>query len=289
MTRIIQALADVADDYDTLYCDLWGCVHDGKRAFPSAVAALQAFRQGGRRRVALLTNAPRPAPLIEAQLDRMGVPRDAWDVIVTSGDAAQDAMLRGVVGRRVWHLGPDKDDAFFTDLPKGAPAIEIQRVPLDQAEGIVCTGLFDDLTEGPEDYRARLTEAAALKLPMLCANPDVIVDFGHQRIYCAGALAELYTQLGGEAIYVGKPHPPIYALAARRLGLGPDARVLATGDGIATDVLGAINEGLDGLFITGGLAFDQFGPDPEAPDAAMLSPWLTARDLAPTYAIGRLR
>ncbi|AXC50931.1 HAD-IIA family hydrolase [Paracoccus suum] len=293
MTRIIQSLAEIAGEYDTIFCDLWGAVHDGQRAFPSAVEALLAFRDGGARRVALLTNAPRPAVMIEAQLDRMGIPRAAWDVIVTSGDAAQDAMLRGVVGQRVWHLGPDKDDSFFTDLPPDlpddSPRLPITRVPMDEAEGIVCTGLFDDMTEGPQDYLTVLTEAAARGLPMLCANPDIVVDFGDKRIYCAGALAELYQQLGGEAIYVGKPHPPIYQLAARSLRLDASARIVAAGDGITTDVLGAINEGLDALFISGGLAFDQFGPDPEAPLAQMLDEWLAGRGLAPTYSIGRLR
>lgn len=288
MTRIIGALAEVQAGYDVLYCDLWGCLHDGRRPYPAAVAALRGFREGGGR-VALITNAPRPSSMVIGHLDRMGVPREVWDVVVSSGDAAQDVMLQGAVGDRVWHLGPQKDDSFFTDLPPDAPARVITRVPMDQAEGIVCTGLYDDLTEGPEDYRARLTEAAARGLPMLCANPDIVVDLGHQRLYCAGALAELYEQLGGRTIYVGKPHAPIYDLAARRLGLGEGARILAAGDGILTDVAGANWNGFDSVFVSGGLAHDQFGPDPEAPEAGLLGPWLTERNMAPTYTIGRLR
>lgn len=289
MTRIIRSLAEIADGYDAIYCDLWGCLHDGRQPYPAAVAALQAFRAGGRR-VALMTNAPRPSHVVVAQLDRMEVPRDAWDIVVSSGDAAQDAMLRGAVGRRVWHLGPAKDDSFFTDLPAEAPAgPAIERVPMDEAEGIVCTGLFDDLTEHPDHYHDRLTEAARRGLPLLCANPDIVVDLGDQRLYCAGALAALYEELGGQSIYVGKPHGPIYALAARRLGLAANARLLATGDGISTDVAGAVGQGIDSLFITGGLAFDQFGENPEDPEVALLTPWLARHDLTPTYAVGRLR
>lgn len=289
MTRIIRALAEVQDRYDVLYCDLWGCLHDGKAPFPAAVAALRAFRAEGRR-VALITNAPRPSAIVIAQLDRMGVPRDAWDDVVSSGDAAQDMMLKGVVGRRVWHLGPAKDDSFFTDLPAELPpGPAIERVPLAEAEGIVCTGLFDDLTEHPDIYRDRLQQAVESGLPMLCANPDIIVDFGHQRLYCAGALALAYEEMGGRTIYAGKPHAPIYQLAARRLGLEAGARILCTGDGIGTDIAGAVGAGYDSLFITGGLAFDQFGEDIENPHEPLLHPWLAERDLTPTFAMGRLR
>lgn len=289
MTHIIRALAEVQDGYDVLYCDLWGCLHDGKAPFPSAVSALRAFRTDGRR-VVLLTNAPRPSGQVIGQLDRMGVPRDAWDEVVSSGDAAQDAMLQGEVGTRVWHLGPEKDDSFFTELPADRPAGPvIERVPVEAAEGIVCTGLFDDLTEHPDHYRERLQAAADRGLPMLCANPDIVVDLGHQRLWCAGALAEVYEQMGGRTIYAGKPHSPIYELAARRLGLGADARILATGDGIATDVAGAVRQGIDSLFITGGLAFDQFGVDVENPEHGLLRPWLDERALTPTFAIGKLR
>ncbi len=289
MTQIIRSLDEIAPNYDVLFCDLWGCLHNGVAAFPAAVAALQGFRAGGGR-VVLLTNAPRPRRYVAAQLDAMGVPRDAWDAIVSSGDAAQDAMFAGAVGRRVWAIAQPKDEGFFTDIPeewRDAPAIS--RVALDEAEGIVCCGLFDDLVEVPEDYRARLMLARERGLKLLCANPDVVVDLGEKRLYCAGALAELYEDLGGTSLYFGKPHPPIYDLARRRLGLGEDARILAIGDGIATDIAGATGEGLDALFITGGLAFDQFGSDVENPDPARLGEWLALRSQNPAYAIGRLR
>jgi HAD superfamily hydrolase (TIGR01459 family) len=158
-----------------------------------------------------------------------------------------------------------------------------------EAEGIVCTGLEDDLTETPADYRAQLLLGKTRSLPMLCANPDIIADLGDKRLYCAGALAGAYEDMGGTALYFGKPHPPIYDLARARLGLqSDDARILCIGDGIGTDVAGGIAEGLDTLFITAGLAADQFGPDPANPDAARLTDWLAERQIYPTFAMGFL-
>lgn len=289
MTQIISSLAEVALNYDVLFCDLWGCLHNGVEAYPAAVAALRDFRAGGGR-VVLLTNAPRPWRYVVDQLDRMAVPRDAWDVVVSSGDAAQDAMFAGAVGRKVWAVMMAKDEGFFSDIPpEWQDAEPIQRVALDEAEGIVCTGLFDEVNETPEDYRAPLMLARERGLKLLCANPDVVVDLGETRLYCAGALAEFYESLGGTSLYFGKPHPPIYDLARRRLGLGDDARILAVGDGIATDIPGAAGEGIDALFVTGGLAFDQFGDDVDNPLQEKLDEWLAMRGHAPRYSIGRLR
>jgi HAD superfamily hydrolase (TIGR01459 family) len=292
MTELVPSLAALAPRYDAVFCDLWGCLHNGRAPFPAAVAALQAFRAGGGT-VLLLTNAPRPAPLVQAQLGRLGVPRDAWDLIVSSGDAAQEGLFAGLVGRRVWHLGPAKDGGFFDPPPHLADAPPITRVPFDDAEGIVCTGPFDDLTETPDDYRGRLLMARSRGLTLLCANPDLVADLGDRRIYCAGALAALYTEMGGESLYFGKPWRPIYDLARRRLAaLGRDTeatRILAIGDGIGTDIAGGIAEGIDTMFVTGGLEAEHFGPDPETPDAAKLAEWLAERQLSPSFAIGRLR
>lgn len=292
MTRIIPELAAVSARYDALFCDLWGCVHDGVTAFPAAVAALQAFRAGGGA-VVLVTNAPRPRADVMRQLRRLGVPRDAWDEIATSGDAAQWAMASGAVGRKVWHIGAEKDLTFFDDLPEDVPAGTVARVAPAEAEGIVCTGLADDLTETPEDYRGALMLAAQNRLPMLCANPDIVVDWGGKRLWCAGALAQMYEGMGGRVLYFGKPHPPIYDLARRRLAaLGrdvPEDRILCVGDGIGTDVPGAAGEGLDCLFVTGGLAAEAFGPDAAAPDPKLLADWLAAQQAAPRWAIGHLR
>jgi HAD superfamily hydrolase (TIGR01459 family) len=296
MTEIIRALGDLSGRYDAVFCDLWGCLHDGQTAFPAAVAALQAYRAGGGT-VVLLTNSPRPKDSVIKQLDGLLVPRDAWDIIATSGDAAQMGMISGAVGRRVHHIGAPKDEVFFTTFADDLQAYAasqppIERVALKDATGIVCTGLYDDLTETPDDYRAALLLGKTLGLPMLCANPDIVVDMGDKRLYCAGALAQAYEGMGGTALYFGKPHPPIYDLARRRLAEATgqsDAQILCIGDGITTDVQGGMSEGLDTLFITGGLAADDFGPDVENPDAALLTAWLDARQLSPSFAMGRLR
>lgn len=296
MTDVIRSLADVAGRYDAVYCDLWGCLHNGKAAFPDAVAALRAFRAGGGK-VLLLTNSPRPKSGVIPQIDALGVPRDAWDEIATSGDAAQYALLTGAVGHRVHHIGADRDESFFAEIAPDLAAAtagqpHVTRVPLDQAQGLVVTGLRNDQTETPDDYRATLLQAKVNGLPMLCVNPDIVVDVGERRQYCAGALAQAYEEMGGTALYFGKPHPPIYDLARRRLGAitdQPDPQILAIGDGIATDIQGGLGEGLDTLFITGGLAAAAFGPDVSNPDPALLQAWLDARQMSPTLAMGLLR
>lgn len=297
MTQIIASLSEISGNYRAVFCDLWGCLHNGKAPFPAAVAALHAFRaQGGT--VLLLTNAPRPKPSIVAQLARIGVPADCYDEVVSSGDAAQYALITGAVGRRVHHIGPEKDLAFFTDFADDlqetlANQAPITRVPLDQATGIVCTGPFDDATETPEDYRATLLFAKTKGLKLLCANPDIVVDMGAARLYCAGAIAQLYDQMGGTSLYFGKPHPPIYDLARRRLSALKedlnDSEILCIGDGITTDVQGAQSEGLDALFITGGLAASNFGTDSSNPDKGLLEIWLQEQQIASRYAMGHLR
>lgn len=292
MTEILTTLDAAGPGYRALYCDLWGCLHDGRRAFPAAVAALERFRAGGGK-VVLLTNSPRPAHAVATQLDGLGAPRSCYDAIVSSGDATQAALLTGRFGRRVYHIGPERDLVFFRDA-SGVP-LDIARVPLEEAESIVCTGLFDDRRETPADYRATLLLARERGLRMLCANPDVVVDVGEERIFCAGAIAGAYAEAGGQVYYFGKPHPPIFALARETLtrltGWEPRAdEVLMAGDGIATDVLGAMGEGIDALFVTGGLAAAETGTTGEAgPDPARLAAFLAEARMAPRYAIARLR
>lgn len=296
MTQIIAKLAEISARYDAVFCDLWGCLHNGVTPFPAAVAALQAFRAKGGR-VILLTNAPRPKSSIISQLDGMSVPRDAWDDVVTSGDAAQYAMLSGAVGHKVHFIGAHKDEVFFTDFADDLKQVAasnppLQRVAITDAEGLVVTGLAEDLTETPDDYRATLLLAKNLGLTMLCANPDIIVHMGDKLLYCAGALAKLYEDMGGTALYFGKPHPPIYDLARRRLmalGGAEDARILCIGDGIHTDVQGAMGEGLDALFVTGGIAHESFGDDSDNPSKDLLEDWLEDTLLSPSYSIGHLR
>ena len=297
MPQMLTHFAEIAPRYRALFCDLWGCVHDGYKPFPEAVAALQAFRaQGGV--VVLVSNAPRPKPSVLAQLDRIGVPRDSYDEVITSGDATQYAFLSGAAGHRVHHIGPmPKDQAFFDSfadpiLADMAAANPIELVPLAEATGIICTGPNSEFDETPEDYRATFLLAKTNGLKMLCANPDIVVDYGETRIYCAGALAALYEEMGGEALYFGKPYPPIYDLARRRLTalVGPmaDEDILCVGDGINTDVLGGMQEGLDSLFLTEGLNAGQFGPA-DALDIAALDRWLLEEQRNPTYVMPVLR
>jgi len=291
MTEIIGSL-DEASGYRALLCDLWGCLHDGERVFPEAVAALERFRAGGGT-VLLLTNSPRPAGDVARQLDGLGAPRSCYDAIVSSGDAAQAAMAAGQVGRRVYHIGPARDAGFFL-YPDGQP-IEVERVPLEQAEGIVCTGLFDDRTETPADYRATILYGKTKGLKLLCANPDIVVDVGERRVFCAGAIAAAYAEAGGRSYYFGKPHPPIYGLVRERLNqiagfpVPPD-EILAIGDGIGTDIQGAMGESLDAVFVTGGLAAEDTATTPDAgPDPARLRAFLDDLRMAPRFAMAFLR
>ena len=290
MTQIIASLSEISDNYDVLFCDLWGCVHDGLRPYPDAVEALRAFKAKGGT-VLLLTNSPRPRDSVERQLARMGVPRDCWDVIASSGDSARAAMLRGMVGKKVYFIGEDRDQTFFDPMQLVEDADEIQQVPLDQAEGIVCTGPFDP-TADPDVMRSEFLYAKTKGLKLLCANPDIVVDRGEDREWCAGALAKLYTEMGGESLYFGKPHPPIYNLARARLTQMDvsvlDSRILAVGDGVFTDVQGALGENLDCLFITGGLAREETDTDTQ-PNQEKLTTYLENAQMEAPYSIGYLR
>ncbi|MEL6808356.1 MAG: TIGR01459 family HAD-type hydrolase [Pseudomonadota bacterium] len=290
MTQIISALAEVSDRYDALFVDLWGCVHNGVHALPEAVAALQAYRKRGGK-VVLVTNSPRPRAGVTKQLVGFGVPEDAWDTIATSGDSARAAMFRGVVGQKVHLIGYPGDERFFEPIGVVKNPIDIQIVPLEEAEGIVCTGPRDPMAD-PDVMRPEFLMAKQLGLKLLCANPDIVVDRGEVREWCAGALAQLYTDMGGESLYFGKPHPPIYDLARRRLyELGvdvPDAGILAIGDGVLTDIAGAMGEDIDSLFISGGLAAAETKTDVQ-PEPDALSAYLQKEMSTPTFAIGQLR
>ncbi|MEP1964768.1 TIGR01459 family HAD-type hydrolase [Tateyamaria sp.] len=290
MTQIVSSLAEISQRYDALFVDLWGCVHNGVHALPDAVAALQTYRKSGGK-VVLVTNSPRPRAGVTKQLVQFGVPDDAWDTIATSGDSARAAMFRGVVGQKVFFIGQPGEEKFFEPIGVIKDPIDVQMVPLDQAEGIVCTGPRDPMAD-PDAMRAEFLMAKQMGLKLLCANPDIVVDRGEVREWCAGALAQLYTEMGGESLYFGKPHPPIYDLARRRLfELGvdvPDSNILAIGDGVLTDVAGAMGEDIDSLFISGGLAAAETKtvtqPDPDA-----LSAYLTKEVSAPSFTIGHLR
>jgi HAD superfamily hydrolase (TIGR01459 family) len=284
--RIIQSLSEVSGDYDAMLCDLWGCYHDGITPYPAAVDACRAFRRGGGR-VVLLTNAPRPADSVARFLDRIGAPADSHDAIVSSGGACQAALAGGAFGRRIEYVGPGRDLHMLTD-------VGLEPAPAEAAEAVLVTGLRDDRTETPADYAGEIATWARRGLPMLCANPDIVVDRGDERLWCAGAIARDYEAAGGRVVWYGKPHRPIYercfAVLEELAGRPVErARVLAIGDGIATDVEGGIRAGLDVVFVTGGLAAGELGPDPEHPDPARLDAFLAEQGLAPRYAIGRLR
>ena len=290
MTQIISALSDISDRYDALFVDLWGCVHDGVTALPEAVAALQKYRaQGGK--VVLVTNSPRPRMGVQKQLVHFGVPDDAWDTIATSGDSARAALFSGIVGAQIYFIGTPGEEIFFEPIGVIKDPIDVQMVPMEQATGIVCTGPRDSMAD-PSVMRSEFLMAKQMGLKLLCANPDIVVDRGHLREWCAGALAQLYTEMGGESLYFGKPHPPIYDLARRRLAeLNTDVHdsaILAIGDGVLTDIAGAMGEDIDSLFISGGLAASETKTTHQ-PDPEMLSNYLENEKSNPTFTIGQLR
>ena len=287
---VIESLAEVSDRYDAVFCDLWGCLHNGIVAYPEAVEALRAFRANGGK-VVLLTNSPRARAEVAKQLVGFNVPDDCWDTIATSGDSARAAMFRGVVGEKVWFMGQALDHPFFEPMKLVDDPVTITQVPLEEAEGIVCLGPFDPFAD-PDVNRPQFLYAKQKGLKLLCANPDIVVDRGETREWCAGALAALYDEMGGESLYFGKPHPPIYDLARRRLAeLGPmpsDSRILAIGDGIMTDVRGALGEDLDVIFVTGGLAAAET-KTVRQPNSSALEAYVAEVQLTPTYAMGFLR
>ncbi|MBE0704247.1 MAG: TIGR01459 family HAD-type hydrolase [Afipia sp.] len=247
--RFAPHLRDLVHDTDVLISDIWGVVHNGVVAFPEACEALQTFRkQGGT--VVMLTNSPRPTPAVQEQLRDLRVPDDCYDDIVTSGDLSRH-YIAARPGQPLYQIGPDRDGPTFHGL-------DVNFAPLERADYIVCTGLFDDETETAEDYREILLKALSRKLPMICANPDIIVERGHKMIYCAGAIAELYRELGGDVTFYGKPHLPAYQrafelAAARRSAAVPRERMLAIGDSVRTDLAGANNSGIACVFVTRGI------------------------------------
>ncbi|WP_299194535.1 TIGR01459 family HAD-type hydrolase [uncultured Litoreibacter sp.] len=289
MTQIIDALTEISDQYDALFVDLWGCIHNGVDPFESAVEAMRKYRQSGGT-VIYVTNAPRHRASVAKQLEKIGVAADSYDDIATSGDSARAAMYRGAVGSKVFFIGQPHDQTFFDPLNIIENPVEIQQVPLQQAEGIICCGPVDPMAD-PEENRADFLYAKQKGMKLLCANPDIVVDRGEHREWCAGALAQLYTEMGGESLYFGKPHPPIYDLARRRLAaLGKstsDARILCIGDGVLTDIQGAQGEDLDSLFISGGLAAAETKTD-RHPDPDLLNAYLQKEMVSPRYTIGKL-
>ena len=277
MADFTEHFEPLARDYDIVLCDVWGVMHNGLEAFPAACNALMQFRAGGGT-VILITNAPRSGAAVSRILDRLKVPRDAYDAITSSGD-----VTRGIVESRlaqtVFHLGPERDLSIFAGL-------DVKFAPPETANYVVCSGLFDDTTETPDNYRDMLNALRARSLLMVCANPDIVVERGDTLVYCAGALADAYAAMGGKVLFCGKPYAPIYELAlsnATRLRGGKTParhRVLAIGDSVRTDLKGAAAFGIDYMFVTSGIHADQYGSR-ETPDLGALNALFAKSGVAP--------
>jgi HAD superfamily hydrolase (TIGR01459 family) len=273
----------LAAAYDVVLCDVWGVVHNSVVAFADACTALERFRRRGGT-VVLITNAPRPSAVVTTILDGLAVPRQAYDAIVSSGDVTR-AIIAARVGQSVFHVGPARDVPMFEGLDTPLASVE-------SADYVVCSGLFDDTTETPQDYTALIAAMRARDLAMVCANPDIVVERGDKLVYCAGAIADLYAAAGGSVLYAGKPYRPIYeqALAVARAVRGRDtepARLLAIGDSVRTDLKGAAAFGIDCLFVTAGIHAEELGGR-ERPSAAALDDIFAAAGLAPKAVTQRL-
>lgn len=283
MTKPIDSVEEIADRYDAVLCDVWGVLHNGRQAYPAACAALQRLKRAGKH-VILITNVPKPRGPIPGQLDRAGVPRDAWDAIVTSGDAIRAELAERAPGP-MFKIGPDDYDRTLWE------GLGLAQAPLSEAAFFAISGLNRD-DETPEDYADLLREAKARNLDFICANPDIVVQHGTRMIWCAGAIARDYAALGGKVIMAGKPFAPIYDLARKELAAiaGRDvdaARILCIGDGVVTDIAGANAQALDSLFIAAGIHGEALWTngrlDPTKVDAA-----LAAENVRATYAMAAL-
>jgi HAD superfamily hydrolase (TIGR01459 family) len=280
--RIISALTDISDHYDAVLCDVWGVIHNGRAAYQTACNALAGFRALGKP-VILISNAPRPSSFIPNQLQALNVRRDAWDAIVTSGDATRAEIEKR--GPRGYKIGPSKDEGLYDGLP-------VNFQPIETADYVICTGLRDELYEPPESYRDELAALAARNLPFICANPDRVVQFGGHLIPCAGALADIYEEIGGPVIMAGKPYPPIYELTVAKAEKVAGAalarnRLLCIGDGVQTDVAGAHAQKLDCLFVAGGIHAAELSNE-DGLDARKVEAFLSAYQVDARWAIGEL-
>jgi len=295
MVTIINDFNQISAKYKSVFCDLWGCLHNGKESFEKSLNALLTFKQSGGV-VILLTNAPRPSEPVKNQIEKLGITKPYFDEIVTSGDAAQLGLFSGNFGSNVFHIGAKRDLSFFNinhDLI--SKPIDVNLVDISRSSSIVCTGLFNDLIEEPSDYDQIISEGIARQLPLLCANPDLQVDFGHQRLWCAGAIAARYEKAGGTSMYFGKPHKPIYDLALKKLhDIEPTitkSEIVCIGDGILTDIRGGLSYSLDTLFVSGGLSDQDTGTinGAKSPSKEKLTKFLQKMNIPPTATIGYLR
>ncbi|MEP1931806.1 MAG: TIGR01459 family HAD-type hydrolase [Roseibium sp.] len=282
---LVDGLHALASQYKGVLCDVWGVLHNGISAFEDAHKALRTYREETGGKVVLITNAPRPAKQVGEMLDKLGVDRKSYDDIVTSGDVTRDILV-AQGSKTLLHIGPNRDQPLYHNLEATFTSND------DEAEAISCTGLADDETETPDDYRDRFQKLADRKLQMICANPDIVVERGDKLVWCAGALARLYEDLGGEVAILGKPHAPIYQTAMKRLeklSSTPVSKrdVLAIGDGLPTDIRGAVSQDIDVLFITAGIHSSDFGPA-DAPEEHLIQCRLVEEGLRARAAVPRL-
>lgn len=277
---LIDRLDAITSRYDALICDVWGVLHNGVRVSRAANAALAAARARGLA-VVMLTNAPRPAADIAAFIAQLGGTDDAWDAIVSSGGVTRSIMTEQG-DKPFHHIGPSRDVTVFAGL-------KARNVALADADYVLCTGLLNDETETAEDYRGTLEVMLASRLPLICANPDIVVERGHKLIPCAGAIADLYERMGGPVTWVGKPYPLVYDVARREVEriLGrpvEKSRLLGIGDAVRTDIAGARGFGIDSLFVLDGIHSMEFGPAGRDFSAAGLHGFLAGASHGPTYA-----
>lgn len=266
--RALDGLSAIAGRYAGFIVDLWGVIHNGVAPFPAAVDCLQRLRAAGGR-VLILSNAPRRVDSVVGRLREMGLPDACWDGVMSSGEATWQALhdradpWHARLGPRCYHLGPERDASV-----REVPGLEIVD-RIDRADFILNTGTYD-FDETVADHHPVLAEGAERGLPMVCANPDLVVIVGEKMAICAGALAERYGELGGAVFHHGKPHRPIYETCRRRfaaMGLAADAPLLAIGDSLRTDIAGAVAMGWDSLLIAGGIHGDDLDLGPGRPPA----------------------
>ena len=257
--RVINGMRELAPEYDGFILDLWGVVHDGTAPFPGVLDCMERLIAAGKRLV-LLSNAPRRSDDVMRRITRIGVPERLYHGIMSSGEEAwlhlkhRDEPFYAALGHRCVHIGSERDleireglDLVFVDVPA-------------EADFILNTGPAE-WEDTLETYMPVLTEALSRGLPMVCANPDLVVVHNGKPALCAGALAEEYQRLGGRVRWHGKPYPSVYESCLGLLGIGEKRRILAIGDSLRTDIAGAVGAGIDSLFIAGGIHADEFSND----------------------------
>ena len=287
---IIDGLAPIADQYDAFILDLWGVLHDGVRAYDHAVETLKQLKATGKP-VCLLSNVPRREAATISKLDGLGLTADLYDHLVTSGEATHNALKNppdawhDKLGGIAYALSPREESEELTVGTGKALTTDPNEADFLLAIGI---GHADETLD---DYKPALDAGLKRSIPLVCANPDLIVNAGGTRLaICAGSFAQYYAEQGGDVAYHGKPHGPIYERCRERIGLGSDARILAVGDSMATDVTGAKRAGLDACLVTSGIHLRDMGVDDgETPPSEAIARLVERYRLAPDYATALCR